>query len=110
MKLERLFWSKKPPAVGVTIVTGLNPSRLNQLESQCRSFHGPISAAVYVNIHNPDKLPELGPAQRKQLTDAADEIQRFHDRWVVPAAKRLGGVHQNAEHMYMAVQPPIACM
>jgi hypothetical protein len=80
MKVERLFWSKKPPAVGVTIVTGLNPSRLNQLESQCRSFHGPISAAVYVNIHNPDKRPELLAAHKKQLNEAADEIQRFHDR------------------------------
>ena len=32
----------------LTIATGLNPGRLDQLESQCQSWGGPLSAAVYL--------------------------------------------------------------
>ena len=80
MKLEKALWSAKEPAVQVTIVTGLNPSRLNQLESQCRSYRGPISAAVYVVLHNPDKLPELTQEHKKTLKEAADAVEMFHAR------------------------------
>lgn len=82
MKLHRAWWSSKTPAVKVTIVTGLNPSRVNQLESQCTSYKGPISAAVYVVLHSPDKAPELTEEHKQTLKAAEDEMDAFHKRWV----------------------------
>jgi glycosyltransferase-like protein LARGE len=80
MKLHKAWWSAKQPAVKVTIVTGLNPSRVNQLESQCKSYKGPISASVYVVLHNPTKAPALTDDHKKQLEEAADLLESFHKR------------------------------
>lgn len=49
------WWSRRPPAVPVTIVTQLSFDRLEQLEAQCRSWHGPISAVAYMAL---DYIPE----------------------------------------------------
>lgn len=51
LRLRRAWWSARPlPAAQapLTIATGLNPGRLDQLESQCQSWGGPLSAAVYL--------------------------------------------------------------
>ena len=78
----KAWWSAKEPAAQITVVTGLNPSRLNQLESQCRSWRGPISAAVYVVVLHPDNDQPLPDAQQKRLDDAAAQVEAFHERWV----------------------------
>ncbi|WIA29620.1 hypothetical protein OEZ86_012107 [Tetradesmus obliquus] len=80
MKLHKAWWSSKSPAVKVTIVTGLNPSRVNQLESQCTSYKGPISAAVYVVLPNPDKAPELTEEHKRILQEAEQQVDEFHRR------------------------------
>eukprot|EP00775_Hariotina_reticulata_P011145 gene11145-11298_t len=80
MKLHKAWWSAKQPAVKVTIVTGLNPSRVNQLESQCKSYKGPISASVYVVLHNPNKVADLTDEHKKQLEEAATLLESFHQR------------------------------
>jgi hypothetical protein len=80
MKLHKAWWSSKSPAVKVTIVTGLNPSRVNQLESQCTSYKGPISAAVYVVLPNPDKAPQLTEEHKRTLQEAEQQIEEFHKR------------------------------
>lgn len=80
MKLHKAWWSGKQPAVKVTIVTGLNPSRVNQLESQCTSYKGPISAAVYVVLHNPDKSPQLSEQHQSVLQEAEKQLDEFHRR------------------------------
>jgi hypothetical protein len=80
LKLHKGWWSAKEPAAQVTIVTGLNPSRLKQLGSQCRSWRGPISAAVYVVLLHPNKDQPLPAAQQKRLDDAAAQVEAFHKR------------------------------
>lgn len=80
MKLYKAWWSAKQPAVQVTIVTGLNPSRVNQLESQCRSYKGPISAAVYVVLHSADKAAELSDAHKQELDEAKAQLDAFHKK------------------------------
>lgn len=80
MKLHHAWWSQKDPVVKVTIVTGLNPSRVNQLETQCNSYKGPISAAVYVVLHNPDTTAGLTAEHKKQLKDAKQLLGDFHKR------------------------------
>lgn len=80
MKLHHAWWSRKDAAVKVTIVTGLNPSRVNQLESQCNSYKGPISAAVYVVLHNPDANAQLTAEHKQQLAEAKDILDKFHKR------------------------------
>lgn len=80
MKLHHAWWSSKEAAVKVTIVTGLNPSRVNQLESQCNSYKGPISAAVYVVLHNPDTNAALTAEHKQELAEAQDVLDKFHKR------------------------------
>jgi hypothetical protein len=80
MGLEGIFWSSKKPAVELTVVTGLNTKRLHQLESQCRSYRGPLSAAVYVVLHNPDKLPQLTQQHRGVLKEAVQAVSQLHAR------------------------------
>jgi hypothetical protein len=80
MKLHKAWWSRKPPAVKVTIVTGLNPSRVNQLETQCTSYKGPISAAVYVVLPNPEKAAELTAEHKRGLQEAEQQVDEFHKR------------------------------
>ena len=78
--LHRVWHSRAPPAVQVTVVTGLNPSRLDQLEMQCRSFSGPISAAVYLVMHNPGGNGTLSAANAAALDKAAASMDAFHQR------------------------------
>lgn len=85
LKLYQGWWSGKEAAAQVTVVTGLNPTRLNQLESQCRRWRGPISAAVYVVVRNPNKGAPLPEDQRKKLEEAAAQVDEFHNRWVAAA-------------------------
>ena len=80
LKLHAAWWSAKPPAVPVTVVTGLNPSRLDQLESQCKSWHGPISAAVYQVLQNKDSKEALTADNLRELRDAEALVAAFHAR------------------------------
>jgi hypothetical protein len=80
MKLHHAWWSRKDPVVKVTIVTGLNPSRVNQLETQCNSYKGPISAAVYVVLHNPVPNAPLTAEHKQQLQEAKKQLDQFHKR------------------------------
>ena len=82
LKMHKGWWSVKEPAAQITVVTGLNPSRLNQLEAQCKRWRGPLSAAVYqvtLNVNKDEPLPE---EEQKKLTDAAAAIDEFHARCV----------------------------
>ena len=47
------WWSAKPPAVALTLVTQLSANRAAQLLHQCSSWPGPISAAMYIAIPAP---------------------------------------------------------
>jgi glycosyltransferase-like protein LARGE len=113
LRLRRAWWSSHPlPAASapLTIATGLNPGRLDQLESQCQSWAGPISAAVYLVLpqydgaevggagggagageggsgddgsnHDEEDDAALGltPASRAALAEAERAVADFHAR------------------------------
>jgi glycosyltransferase-like protein LARGE len=113
LRLRRAWWSSRPlPAAQapLTIATGLNPGRLDQLESQCQSWGGPLSAAVYLVLpqyegaaaeqeedgataangaadgdnppteHDFDDVQGLTPASLAALADAERAVAEFHAR------------------------------
>lgn len=80
LTLHKAWASSAEPAVPVTVVTGLNPSRLQQLETQCKSWGGPVSAAVYVVLLNQGSSKELKEANQATLAEAQAEIDTFHAR------------------------------
>jgi hypothetical protein len=82
MVLKKVFWSSKQASVPLTVVTGLNQNRLHQLESQCRSYHGPLSAAVYVVLYNPDKRLQLTDQQEAELNITVSAVAKLHARYV----------------------------
>lgn len=55
MKLERIYWSRKPSKLELTIFTTLTVDRLPQLREQCASYEGPLSAAVFLAITQNDR-------------------------------------------------------
>ncbi|KAI8471024.1 MAG: glycosyl-transferase for dystroglycan-domain-containing protein [Monoraphidium minutum] len=78
LKLRKGWWSAKPAAAPVTVVCGLNPDRLNQLESQCRRWHGPISASVYAVVRAAKAGELLAAEQAQRLEEAEANVAAFH--------------------------------
>ena len=72
------WWSDRPPAVPMTIVTQLSFDRLDQLEAQCRSWHGPISAVAYLPLDS-------------KGGDSRGAMQRFRTRMKLSATQGAGG-------------------
>jgi len=78
LRLHRAWWSSKPRNVDLTVATGLTPTRLGQLEAQCLTWKGPLSAAVYLVMHdgNPD---QLSPLSQESLQYATNHVQEMFD-------------------------------
>ena len=74
--------SSQPPAVPATLVTQLTLDRIEQLEAQCRSWHGPISAVVYLALLlTPQQIHQTeAPTTNEALQRALQELQEFHAR------------------------------
>ena len=64
LSATKVWWSVKPPGVPITLVTQLSADRLQQLQAQCRTWGGPVAAALY--------LPLLAGADG-QLTDKSQQ-------------------------------------
>lgn len=79
-KVEHILWSAKKPGSDITIVTTLTPSRLEQLESQCRTYKGPISAAAYVELWDTTKEPKLSTDQQQYLAAVKSALKAFHEK------------------------------
>lgn len=63
--------SSAPAAAPLTIVTQLSVTRLSQLRAQCRSWNGPLSAAVYLpllqtELGEADGPTDGGPGQQQR--------------------------------------------
>eukprot|EP00798_Chlamydomonas_sp_ICE-L_P007001 gene7001-100_t len=87
LHLHKAFWSKHSTTLPLTIVTGLDLTRLDALEAQCKSWPGPLGAAVYVSLrHEEGSGPGLrdgnfANATHKQTVDeATSDLQRLFER------------------------------
>mmetsp|Transcript_14554 Transcript_14554/g.31695 ORF Transcript_14554/g.31695 Transcript_14554/m.31695 type:complete len:435 (+) Transcript_14554:51-1355(+) len=56
----KVWWSKAPSALPITIITQLSVNRLQQLKAQCATWLGPIAAVIYVPIKGTESesIPE----------------------------------------------------
>lgn len=50
MKLHKIWASCRPAAVNLTVITAVTLNRLNQLQAQCKSWKGPLAAALWLPI------------------------------------------------------------
>ncbi|GFR50315.1 hypothetical protein Agub_g12509 [Astrephomene gubernaculifera] len=62
----RVWWSSRPAAIPVTLVTQLSAERLDQLRAQCATWSGPLAAALYLPLLNPSSH-ELQDTSRQKL-------------------------------------------
>ena len=51
------WWSSKPLLIPLTVVTQLSANRVTQLWAQCRSWPGPLSAAIHIALQQPKASP-----------------------------------------------------
>ena len=75
--LRQAWWSERPARVPLTVVTGLTSSRLEQLQHQCASWKGPLSAAVYIVVKGDGKGGVAADGE-KALAAAAADVASFH--------------------------------
>lgn len=78
LKLHRAWWSSKPRKIDLTVATGLTPTRLPQLEAQCLSWRGPLSAAIYLVLHD-GNAEQLSPSSQESLQYATNHVQELFD-------------------------------
>lgn len=77
--LAGVWWSQKDRSVPLTIVTQTSADRLYQLHAQCKSWQGPLSAAVYVSLHEENIGNSLSAYNENILRDSARKISNlFH--------------------------------
>lgn len=77
LKVIGLWWSRHNPNVPATLVTQLTVNRLPQLQAQCMSWHGPLSAAVYVHVQQDVPSP-LSRRNAFNLQKAVKTVENFH--------------------------------
>ncbi|GLI63512.1 hypothetical protein VaNZ11_006497 [Volvox africanus] len=68
------WWSSRRNSIPLTIFTMMSLDRLSMLESQCRGYIGPISAAVYIPLVL-ERDPSLG-SDFKATSDHDDGVER----------------------------------
>ena len=79
MKLEKVLWSKRPAKFALTVFTQLTLDRLNMLSNQCRSFQGPISAALHLSLVQQDPT-RMSEGNQKKLAAAINNVTRFFEQ------------------------------
>jgi hypothetical protein len=81
LRAHKAWWSTKAPTeFPVTVSTVATASRLYQLEAQCGSWAGPLSAVVYLPITvAKDATKEAADAAAKAaLGDAEKKLGELH--------------------------------
>lgn len=77
--LAGVWWSEKNRSVPLTIVTQTSADRLYQLQAQCKSWQGPLSAAVYVALHQETVDNGLSSYNQNFLRESAQNISNLFD-------------------------------
>ncbi|KAG1666443.1 hypothetical protein FOA52_015113 [Chlamydomonas sp. UWO 241] len=73
-----VWWSGHAPATPVTMVTQATVDRLPQLRSQCRSWRGGLSVALYLALEQTDiSSGKLSDANVRLLAKAAAHVHNF---------------------------------
>ena len=81
LKLHKVYWSKKPVSNRqLTIFTALNPSRLDALEAQCRSWPGPHSSVIYIPLVQQESAKKLSSKNKGILKDAEKQLGAIFKR------------------------------
>lgn len=71
------WWSNKPLLIPLTVVTQLSANRVTQLWAQCKSWPGPLSAAVHISIVQSSSTP-LNSQNSQLLTRTVRAMSDFH--------------------------------
>jgi glycosyltransferase-like protein LARGE len=80
LRAQKVWWSSKAPANAMlTVATVTTLDRLYQLEAQCSSWAGPLSAVVYVPI-NKQQDQSSDAAEKAQLADAERQVMKLVTR------------------------------
>jgi hypothetical protein len=61
----------------LTVITHTTVNRWKQLRAQCRSYKGPLNAAVYMFLRQ-DNGTWLNPPNQLLVDQAAAKLQKFH--------------------------------
>lgn len=78
MKLERVLWSSaRASNASLTVFTTLTVDRLKQLRDQCRSYAGPLSAAVYLSVIQGTR-DALVKSNVEKVQEAVAAVEAFH--------------------------------
>ncbi len=75
LHVHKVFWSRKPSTLPVTVFAGLTLSRLDALEAQCRSWRGPHASAVYVPLVQQQSGLQLTGPNKQKLSIAEQAVQ-----------------------------------
>ena len=79
LKAAKVWWPAARPAgtppnlLPVTLVTQLSVDRMEQVKAQCSTWLGPLAAAVYLPLVNPDE--QLSDANQAKITAAIVAVQ-----------------------------------
>eukprot|EP00877_Chromochloris_zofingiensis_P009647 jgi/Chrzof1/4936/Cz15g05070.t1 len=81
MKVHKIWSSCRPAAANLTVVTAVTLSRLNQLQAQCKSWKGPLSAALWLPLMQEESDWMAVTDSGMESIDFVDRmLDDFHDR------------------------------
>ncbi|PNH12214.1 Glycosyltransferase-like protein LARGE [Tetrabaena socialis] len=82
LKLERILWTAQPRRFEFTVFTQLTLNRLPTLFNMCSSYTGPLSAAVYLALVQPDAQGggALSSSNEAKVAEAVLQAESFFHR------------------------------
>ncbi|KAF5826120.1 glycosyl-transferase for dystroglycan-domain-containing protein [Dunaliella salina] len=90
--LRKTWFSSEKPRIPVTIITQLSIDRKEVLQRQCKSYMGPVVAAVYAPLIQPDWLNASNtPSEHNEqyLTQIEQQLTAIHRSVLAPGSCQL---------------------
>jgi glycosyltransferase-like protein LARGE len=97
--VKKIWWQDGDEArLDVTLVTQLSVNRLQALEAQCKTWAGPLAAAVYLPLHNPGSsgTSELSGSNRQKLQAAVSAVDELVKSVAAAASSKAGTTTQRS--------------